>query len=223
MLQGALSTIEIAILAYIIGFVLGLIVAVAGGSRHAAIRRSATLYVGVIRAVPELVLIIVLYYAGTQLLTYAFNHWFGDSSIVSVNGFVTAIGVLAVVQSAFMGEVLRGAIAAIPNGHLEAANAYGFTRWKRFRRIVLPSMIPNAIPGMSNLWLILLKDTALVSIVGYQELFFTTQQAAASTRAYFVFYSIAALIYLILSGITVGGFRVLERHYRHGQRLTAGA
>ncbi|HEU0197289.1 MAG TPA: ABC transporter permease subunit [Nevskiaceae bacterium] len=222
-LKGAVATIEIAILAYLIGFALGLIVAVAGGSRHAGVKRAATVYVGFLRAVPELVLIIVLYYAGTQLLTFIAHQLSGGSAVVSFNGFVTAVGVLAIVQSAFMGEVLRGAIAAVPVGQLEAADAYGFTRWKRFWHIVLPGMIPNAIPGMSNLWLILLKDTSLISIVGYQELFFTTQQAAASTRHYFTFYAIAALIYLILSGITNGGFRVLERHYRRGQKLTTEA
>lgn len=217
-LEGTLATIEIAVLAYLIGLVLGTAVALAEASRNRAVSKAAAFYVGTIRAIPELVFIIVLYYAGTQLLTWVGTHWFGGSGVVAFNGMVTAIGVLALVQSAFMAEVLRGAIAAIPTGQLQAADAYGFGRWKRFRRIVIPSMIPNAIPGLSNLWLILLKDTALISIVGYQELFFTVQQAAASTRSYFTFYAVAGAIYLILSGITSGGFHVLERRTRRGQK-----
>jgi polar amino acid transport system permease protein len=116
-----------------------------------------------------------------------------------------------------MTEVLRGAILAIPKGQLEAADAFGFSTWSRFHRIVIPAMLPNALPGMSNLWLILIKDTALISVIGFSELFFTIQQAAASTRAHFLFYAAAGAIYLLMTLSSTALFARLERYVRRGQ------
>jgi polar amino acid transport system permease protein len=140
---------------------------------------------------------------------------------VQITGFATAVGVLAFVQGAYMTEVFRGAIQAIPRGQLEAAAAYGFSRWTRFHRIMLPAMLPNALPGMSNLWLILIKDTALISVIGFNELFFTIQQAAASSRAYFLFYAAAGVIYLLMTLSSTALFARLERLVRRGQPTEA--
>lgn len=215
-LQGALTTLEIAVLAYAIGLVLGLIGASARLSPWAPLRGLATAYSTAVRAVPELLLIILLYYAGSQALT-ALIHAMGLPGQVAINGFVTAVGVLAFVQGAYMTEVLRGAILAIPKGQLEAADAFGFSTWSRFHRIVIPAMLPNALPGMSNLWLILIKDTALISVIGFSELFFTIQQAAASTRAHFLFYAAAGAIYLLMTLSSTALFARLERYVRRGQ------
>ncbi|WP_458527281.1 ABC transporter permease [Onishia taeanensis] len=215
-LQGALTTLEIAVLAYAIGLVLGLIGASARLSPWAPLRGLATAYSTAVRAVPELLLIILLYYAGSQALT-ALIHAMGLPGQIAINGFVTAVGVLAFVQGAYMTEVLRGAILAIPKGQLEAADAFGFSTWARFHRIVIPAMLPNALPGMSNLWLILIKDTALISVIGFSELFFTIQQAAASTRAHFLFYAAAGIIYLLMTLTSTALFARLERYVRRGQ------
>ncbi|MAX33290.1 MAG: ABC transporter permease [Halomonadaceae bacterium] len=215
-LQGALTTLEIAVLAYAIGLVLGLIGASARLSPWAPLRGLATAYSTAVRAVPELLLIILLYYAGSQALT-ALIHAMGLPGQIAINGFVTAVGVLAFVQGAYMTEVLRGAILAIPKGQLEAADAFGFSTWSRFHRIVIPAMLPNALPGMSNLWLILIKDTALISVIGFSELFFTIQQAAASTRAHFLFYAAAGAIYLLMTLTSTALFARLERYVRRGQ------
>lgn len=215
-LQGALTTLEIAVLAYAIGLVLGLLGASARLSPWAPLRGLATVYSTAVRAVPELLLIILLYYAGSQALT-ALTNAMGLPGQVAINGFVTAVGVLAFVQGAYMTEVLRGAILAIPRGQLEAADAFGFSAWDRFHRIVVPSMLPNALPGMSNLWLILIKDTALISVIGFSELFFTIQQAAASTRAHFLFYAAAGVIYLAMTLTSTALFTRLERRVRRGQ------
>ncbi|MBB3143265.1 ABC transporter permease [Halomonas organivorans] len=217
-LHGALTTLEIAVLAYAIGLVLGLIGASARLSPWAPLRGLATAYSTAVRAVPELLLIILLYYAGSQALTTLTNA-LGLPGQVAINGFVTAVGVLAFVQGAYMTEVLRGAILAIPRGQLEAADAFGFSAWTRFHRIVIPAMLPNALPGMSNLWLILIKDTALISVIGFSELFFTIQQAAASTRAHFLFYAAAGVIYLAMTLSSTALFTRLERRVRRGQPL----
>ncbi len=216
LLNGALVTLEIAVAAYAIGLCLGLLGATAKLSGFAPLRGVATAYTTLVRAVPELLLIIILYYAGQQALN-AFLQWLEVEGTYNISGFVAAIAVLAVVEGAYLTEIFRGAIVAIPKGHIEAADAFGMSRRQRFRRIILPEMLPNALSGMSNIWLILVKDTALVSVVGFQELFFTTQQAAASTRAFFLFYSAAGAIYLVM---TLGSnviFGRLERYVRRGQ------
>lgn len=217
LLWGALTTLEIALLSYALGLLLGLLGAVAKLSGRGPLVGLATLYSTVVRSIPELLLIILLYYAGSQMLESLLRD-LGFDVTVNISGFVAAVGVLAFVQGAYMTEVFRGAINAIPKGHIEAADAFGLSRWQRFRRIVLPEMLPNALPGLSNLWLILVKDTALVSVVGFEELFFTAQQAAASTRSYFVFYTAAGALYLVM---TLGSnvlFERTERFVRRGQR-----
>ena len=214
-LEGALTTLEIALLAYAIGVLLGLVGAACRLSRQAWLRGIGAGYSTGVRAVPELLLIILLYYAGSQALTAA-AHALGLSGQVAINGFVTAVGVLAFVPGAYMTEVFRGAISAIPRGQLEAADAFGFSPWARFRRVTLPAMLPNALPGMSNLWLILIKDTALISVIGYSELFFTIQQAAASTRAHFLFYAAAGALYLAMTLTSNWLFAAVERRARRG-------
>jgi polar amino acid transport system permease protein len=217
LLWGALTTLEIALLSYALGLLLGLFGAVAKLSGRAPLVGLSTLYSTVVRSIPELLLIILLYYAGSQLLESLLRD-LGFEVTVNISGFVAAVGVLAFVQGAYMTEVFRGAINAIPKGHIEAADAFGLSRWQRFHRIVLPEMLPNALPGLSNLWLILVKDTALVSVVGFEELFFTAQQAAASTRSYFVFYTAAGALYLVMTLGSNAIFQRTERVVRRGQR-----
>ncbi|MDZ7841870.1 MAG: ABC transporter permease subunit [Gammaproteobacteria bacterium] len=216
LLSGALVTLQIAVAAYAIGLILGLLGAMAKLSGIPPLRAAATAYSTVVRAVPELLLIILLYYAGQQALNSLLQAW-GVAQPVEISGFAAAIGVLAFVEGAYLTEIFRGAIVAIPRGHIEAADAFGMSRWKRFRRIVLPEMLPNALPGMSNIWLILVKDTALVSVVGFEELFFTAQQAAASTRSYFIFYAAAGALYLVMTLGSNALFGRAEQLVRRGQ------
>lgn len=222
LLAGALVTVEIAVSAYAIALVLGLLGATAKLRGNCVVRGVATAYSTLMRAVPELLLIILLYYAGQKLVN-ALLQWLGVGSAVGFSGLLTAISVLALVEGAYLTEIFRGAIQAIPRGHIEAADAYGMSRWLRLRRIVLPEMLPPALPSMYNMWLILLKDTALVSVVGAQELFFTTQQAAASTQLYFVFYLAAGAFYLLMTMGSNVVFRRLERRFNRGRPAFQGA
>ncbi len=128
---------------------------------------------------------------------------------------------LGIVQGAYQTEVFRGAILAIPRGQIEAARAFGMPPLLRLRRIVIPTMLPNALPGLANLWLILIKDTALISVVGFTELLYTAKQAAGSTRHYFLFYCAVGAIYLAM---TLGSnvlFRLAERRLRRGIPVAA--
>ena len=170
-------------------------------------------YTTIIRAVPELVLIVLLYYAGGDLL----NAMLGLVGLgpVDISGLVAGIFVIAVVQGAYSTEVLRGAIRAVPEGQIEAARAYGMSPFLMLRRITLPAMLPHAIPGLSNLWLIATKDTALLAVVGFAELTLATRQAAGTTKAYFLFFTAAGVLYLLL---TLGSNLVIRRIEKRARR-----
>jgi len=139
-------------------------------------------------------------------------------SAVAINGFVAAVCVLGLVQGAYSTEVLRAAIQAIPIGQIEAARAYGMSPVLTFRRITLPALLPYAIPGLANLWLIVTKGTALIAVVGYTELALATRQAAGNTKMYFTFYMVTFILYLLISLISQKGFKLLEDKYRVGQK-----
>jgi polar amino acid transport system permease protein len=178
-------------------------------------------YTTVVRAVPELVLILLLYFAGTDLvnrLLVALGY-----APVDINGLIAGIGVIGIVQGAYSTEVLRGAIQSIPQGQIEAARAYGMSPGLMLRRITLPAMLPFAIPGLANLWLIATKDTALLAVVGFNELTQTTRNAAGATKAYFTFFVAAGVLYLALTLLSNVIIARIERWARRGQPSFAGA
>ena len=219
LLRGALVTLQIAIAAYLVGIVLGLLGAAAKLSGNLVLLGLAELYTTLVRAVPELLLIILLFYAGTTALNDVLARL--GFAAMRINAFAAAIAVLGIVQGAYQTEVFRGAIQAIPRGQIEAARAFGMSPLLRLRRVVIPSMLPNALPGLANLWLILVKDTALISVVGFTELLYTGKQAAGSTRQYFLFYCAVGAIYLAM---TLGSnvlFRLAERRLRRGIPVAA--
>jgi polar amino acid transport system permease protein len=214
LLRGALVTLEIAVLAFAAGLALGLLGAGAKLSGNAVLFWLAEAYTTVIRAVPELLLIILLFYAGSSGIAALLSSL--GMGEVEISGFAAAIGVLGVVQGAYQTEVIRGAIIAIPRGQIEAARAYGMSPGLRLRRILIPAMLPLALPGLANLWLILLKDTALISVVGFSELLYTAKQAAGSTKHYFLFYVAAGAIYLAMTLGSNAILRIVERQLRRG-------
>ncbi len=179
------------------------------------------LYTTIVRAVPELVLILMLYFAGTDLVNRLLD-LFGHPP-VDINGLVAGIGVLGVVQGAYSTEVLRGAILAIPQGQIEAGRAYGMSPGLMLRRITLPAMLPFAIPGLANLWLIATKDTALLAVVGFNELTQTTRLAAGATKAYFTFFFAAGILYLALTLFSNTIIGRIERWARRGMPPVAEA
>ena len=214
LLRGAVNTIEIAIFAYLLGLMLGMVGALSKLSGNRVLLTVADGYTTLVRAVPELLLILLLYYAGTTMLNNVLARY--DIGAVSLSGLVAGIGVLGFVQGAYATEVLRGAILAVPIGQIEAARAFGMSPFKRWQRIVIPAMLPYAIPGLANLWQVLTKDTALLAVVGYGELALETRQAAGVTKAYFTFYMAAGAIYLAITLLSNQLFRRLERHLRRG-------
>jgi polar amino acid transport system permease protein len=214
LLAGAIVTLEIAAASFLTGLALGLAGASAKLSGIPALFWLAETYTTVIRAVPELLLIILLFYAGSSTLSALLsNLGFGE---VEISGFAAAIGVLGVVSGAYQTEVIRGAIVAIPNGQIEAARAYGMPPFLRLRRVTIPVMLPIALPGLANLWMILLKDTALISVVGFSELLYVGKQAAGSTKHYLLFYLAVGAIYLLMTLGSNVVIRMVERQVRRG-------
>lgn len=206
--QGMVKTLGISLGAFILGLAIGLLVAMVKLRGPRWLVLCANCYTTLYRAVPELLLILLLYYAGTDLINLLMAQ-LGRPG-VEVNGFMAAIVVLGIVQGAYSGEIIRGAIQAIPHGQIEAARAYSINRLLLLRRIVLPSMMPFAIAGLSNLWLVLVKESALISVVGYTELLSAGRQAAASTKHYLLFYLAVAAFYYLITLVSSSVFRQLE-------------
>jgi polar amino acid transport system permease protein len=220
LLRGVFVTVYIAALAFILGLFLGLIGAVAKLYGGMVSRFIANFYTTVIRSIPELVLILFLFFAGTRGVS-TLGELVGYGS-VEVNGTFAAILVLGFVQGAYSTEVLRGAIQAIPSGQIEAARAYGMSPFQTLKRVIVPAMLPNAIPGLSNLWLSVIKDTALIMVTGASaELGGTTRAAAGFTKQFFLFYFVALMIYYTLTKVSNFFIDRLERYVRRGQAKLA--
>lgn len=218
LLRGLWNSVLIAIGAYALGLAIG--IAGAYGKLYGSplTRDLLAVYTTVVRAVPELVLILILYFAVTDAVSQIAIALGG--SRIEISGVAAGIAVLGVVQGAYATEVLRGAILAVPNGQVEAARAMGMPGGQIARRVVLPLMLAFAIPGMSNLWLVVTKDTALLAIVGFSELTQATRQAASTTKAFFTFYAAAGVLYLLLSIASTILFARIEKWARRGQRRT---
>jgi polar amino acid transport system permease protein len=211
-LQGLIITVELSIGGYITGLSIGGLVAWAKlrGPRWVVILANG--YSTICRAVPEVLLILILYYAGQQALNSAMSSLgFGS---VGIDGFYAALVVLGVVQGAYASEILRGAVLALPKGQIEAAKAYGLHGFGLFRRIVLPLMVPFAFAGLTNLWMSILKDSALIFVVGYRELISTAMAAAGSTRMYFSFLLFCGAIFYALTQFSNVFIKMIDRYIR---------
>ena len=220
LLRGLLNSLQIAFGAFGMGLIIGLFGAYGKLYGGPVLRDLLAIYTTVIRAVPELVLILILYYVGTDLINKAATAMGYDR--VEISGIVAGIWVLGIVQGAYATEVLRGAIKAVPPGQIEAARAYGMPAFMTMRRVTIPAMMSFATPGLANLWLIATKDTALLAIVGFAELTLETRQAASSTRAYFTFFLAAGALFLLVTLFSVLIFGWIERWARRGQPSLKG-
>ncbi|MEQ1941238.1 ABC transporter permease subunit [Mesorhizobium sp. VNQ89] len=217
LLRGLTNSVLIAVGAFSIGIVIGI-----GGAFGKLYGGPMTkdllgLYTTLVRAIPELVLILLLYFAGTDLINRLLEVL--GYQRIDINGLVAGICVLGIVQGAYSTEVIRGAILSIPQGQIEAARAYGMSPGLMLRRITLPAMLPFAIPGLANLWLIATKDTALLAIVGFNELTQETRTAASTTKAYFTFFLAAGVLYLLLTLFSNVIIARIERWARRGMYM----
>ena len=210
-------TVAIALCGLVIGLVIGTFGAWAKISGGAVVRRIADAYTTILRGVPDLLVIYLVYFGSSSALT-ELGQFYGASGYVNFPGFLAgaiAIGVTAGAQNT---EVLRGAFNAVHKGEIEAARASGMPHLLRFRRIVAPLTLRHALPALGNVWLGLLKESSLVSVTGVVELMRQAQVASGSTRLPFDFYIAAGALYIVLAVLSGLVAQVAELHYTRGVR-----
>jgi histidine transport system permease protein/arginine/ornithine transport system permease protein len=215
--DGTVVTVQLAIGSLLLAVMLGLIGATAKLSTNRLWQRLAGLYTTLIRGVPDLVLMMLLFYGGQQLLN-DFGEATGWWDYLEINQFTAGVFSIGFVFGAYMTETFRGAILAIPRGQIEAGIACGMTNLKIFVRITWPQMVRYALPSFTNNWLVLVKATALVSVIGLHDLVWNASTAGRSVREPFTFMFIVLIIYLMLTAISDVGLRWMERKYSVGVR-----
>ncbi len=198
LLEGATVTIGLAVATVPFGFGGGLALAVLQNSGGRVVRALCAAYTGFFRGIPDLLALFIVYF-GLQALIDQAGKALGLAMHLELHAMVAGVIALAVVVAAYSSEVWIGAIGAVPSGQVEAALSLGLTRRQAFRRVVLPQLLRVALPGLGNIWTILLKDTSLISTLAVLDLLRAASEASRSTRAPLLFYSIAAGFYLVLS------------------------
>ncbi|SHN21796.1 amino acid ABC transporter membrane protein 1, PAAT family [Pseudomonas asturiensis] len=216
LLQGTWMTVKLSVLSLFLSIVLGLIGASAKLSSSALLRVPAQVYTTLIRGVPDLVLMLLIFYSLQTWLTSLTDAM--EWEYIEIDPFSAGVITLGFIYGAYFTETFRGAILSVPRGQVEAATAYGLTRGQRFRFVVFPQMMRYALPGIGNNWQVLLKATALVSIIGLADLVKASQDAGKSTYQLFYFLVLAALIYLAITSASNFALRWAERHYAAGSR-----
>ena len=218
-LEGLTVTVEVSAAAYSVSLVLGLAGASAKLSSSRVLRGIADLYTTLVRALPELLLLLLIYFSGADAIKFVLGLFSDEFDDFEVDPFIAAVAALGFIGGAYMTEVMRGAILSIPPGQTEAAKACGMSRFLTLRRVILPQMLRYALPGMGNLWLSATKDSSLISVLGNtQDLLFMGYRASAVTKHYAFFYSVAAVLFLGITVISMIGLRFLEARANRGYR-----
>jgi histidine transport system permease protein len=224
-LAGTLTTLELSILSLLVSFIIGLLGASAKLSKNRIVSGIATIYTTIIRGVPDLVLMLLIF--------YSLQIWINDATDylnnlqdtydieISLDPFTSGVITLGFIYGAYFTETFRGAFMAVPKGQMEAARAFGMKPTKVFRRILFPQMMRYALPGLGNNWQVILKATALVSLIGLTDVIKASQNAGEGTFRTFYFMTIAGLVYLFLTTISNGVLILLARKYAVGVRSAA--
>lgn len=215
-LEGMLLTIELALLSLFFALALGLLGATAKLSNNRTAKIVAGAYTTLIRGVPDIVLMFIIFFGGQLLVNII-----GDSlglDYIEVSEFTAGVITIGFIFGAYMAETFRGAILAVPRGEIEAGYAYGMTPIQVFVRITFPACVRHALPGFGNNWLVLAKTTALVSVIGLEDMVFRATQAGGSLRQPFTFYFVVAALYLVITAVSDVGLRWLDKRYSAGVR-----
>ncbi|MDP2697914.1 ABC transporter permease [Thalassospira sp.] len=216
MFEGGLVTIQLCLSVLPFMILLGLLGALAKLSRFRALRAIGESYTVIIRGIPELLVILLIYFGGTIAVQRLAEVFGGEDVRVDIPAFWSGVAALALVQGAFASEVFRAAIQAIPVGQIEAATACGMTPLQIFLRIKLPQMWRFALPGLNNLFQVLIKDTALISVVGVEEILRMAAIGAGTEKAPFTFYLVAMLMFLAFTTVSLIVFNRLEKRASRG-------
>ena len=219
LLAGTWETLELALLSLGFSFVLGLIGAAAKLSSNRLLATAGAAYTTLIRAVPDLVLMLLLFYS-IQILLNRVTDALGFQQI-DIDPFVAGVLTLGFIYGAYFTETFRGAFIAVSHGQIEAGHAYGMTRWQVFTRVMFPQMMRFALPGIGNNWQVVVKATALVSIIGLTDVVKVSQDAGKSTLDFFFFTLAAGAIYLAITTVSNVVLIWLEKRYSAGIRRIA--
>lgn len=219
-LEGAVLVLQVALGSLVVAVVLGLMGAMAKLSGHKPAVWLATIYSTLIRGIPDLVLMLLIFYGGQIGLNWTLEA-LGSEAYIEIDPFLAGVLTIGFIYGAYMTETFRGAILAIPPGQMEAGVAYGMRPIQVFVRITLPQMVRLALPGFTNNWLVLMKATALVSLLGLQDMTYLAKQAGAAARgdianAPLLFLAFAGLLYLVFTSVSLVLLRMLERRYSMG-------
>ena len=212
-----LMTIAVSITAMLIGFLFAAVFTPLKLSKNKSINIIGNIYTTVIRGVPELLVIYLFFFGGSGAIMFVASI-FGYFEYIEINAFITGSLAIGIISGAYSTEVFRGAIQSIDKGQFEAAKVLGISKFGQFYKIIMPQMLRLAIPNLSNVWQITLKDTSLISVTGLVEIMRQSYIAAGSTRDPLFFYSIAALLYLFLTFISMKLINRLELKYSRGYK-----
>ncbi len=208
-------TLAVSVTAILIGFIFALIFTPLKLSKNKFLNLIANFYTTIIRGVPELLVIYLFFFGGSSAIMFVASI-FGYNDYIEINAFLTGAFSIGIISGAYSTEVFRGAIQSIDKGQFEASNVLGFNKYTRFYKIILPQMLRLSIPNLSNVWQITLKDTSLISVTGLVEIMRQSYIAAGSTRDPLLFYSIAAVLYLILTFFSMKIINRMEIKYSRG-------
>ncbi|MCX2522642.1 ABC transporter permease [Larsenimonas rhizosphaerae] len=219
LLEGSLLTLELALLSLLLAVLLGLLSASAKLSSSRILRGIAHVYTLVIRGVPDLVLMLLLFYGGQIGINMATDWIYNEFDVdifININAFVAGVVTIGIIFGAYMSETFRGAFLAVDEGLLEAGRAYGMRPWAVFRHIRFPLMMRHALPGLGNNWMVLLKTTALVSIIGLSDMVKVAAEATKATHEPFLFMIPVALGYLLIASVSEWCFMKLRQRFDIG-------
>ena len=214
-LDGTFITITVSLVSLAISMLLGIIGALAKLYGFAPLRMAAQTYTTVIRGIPDLVLMLLVYFGG-QVFINQVAPMVGYDEYIDINPFMAGVSTIGFIFGAYMTETFRGAILAVNKGQLEAGNAYGMSGIQVFTRILMPQMVRHALPGFGNVWLVMVKTTALVSIIGLDDMVRKAGLAAGATRLPFTFYAVVAFNYLVITTVSIYVLKWLDTRYSAG-------
>lgn len=207
LVQASWMTIQLACTSLLVGLVLAVLFASGEMSRRVALRWPTTAFVTLIRGLPELLVVLFIYFGSTQVIFLL------TGEFIEISPFISGVIALSLIFASYAAQTIRGALKAVNRGQREAALALGMSRLHVFFKIVLPQAVRHALPGLTNQWLVLLKDTALVSLIGVTDLLKQAQLASASTHEAFTWYATAAAIYLVITLITQYLVKILDNKF----------
>ena len=210
-----LMTLAVSITAMFIGFFFALIFTPLKLSKHKSLNLIGNFYTTVIRGVPELLVIYLFFFGGSGAIMFVAS-MFGYNEYIEINAFLTGSFAIGIISGAYSTEVFRGALQSIDRGQYEASKVLGIKKNIQFLKVIMPQMLRLAIPNLSNVWQITLKDTSLISVTGLVEIMRQSYIAAGSTRDPLFFYSFAAVLYLLLTFLSMKLINRLEMKYSRG-------